>query len=484
MVLDPGGCYRALRSRDTRFDGVFYVGVTTTGIYCRPVCTARAPRRDRCRFFDTAAAAERDGFRPCLRCRPELAPGNARVDAVSRVAAQALARIESGALNGRSVDRLAAEFGITARHLRRIVESEYGVTPVQLAQTQRLLLAKHLLTATALPVTEVAFASGFASLRRFNALFQDRYRLSPARLRGPRIPAPSDTFTCEIGYRPPLDWDWMLGFLAARACPGVEWIDGRRYLRTAAIGKHRGWLAAEPAPKGNALRVEIASSLAPSLVALLARLRRLFDLSAHPRQIEHHLSRDPLLRPVVAANPGLRVPGAFDGFEAAVRAVLGQQVSVKAATTLAGRYAAAFGQPLATPYAALHRLTPSASAVAAAAVSDLRAIGLVSARAGTIRGLARLVAGGSLRLEPGAAAAQAVARLQEIRGIGEWTAHYIAMRALGWPDAFPHGDLGVRKALGGGPPRRILAAAGAWSPWRAYAVMALWKSLERKGKSS
>ncbi len=481
MVLDPDGCYRALRSHDTRFDGVFYVGVKTTGIYCRPVCTAKAARRESCLFFDTAAAAERDGFRPCLRCRPELAPGNARVDAVSRVAASALARIESGALNERSVDDLAAEFGITARHLRRVVETEFGVNPVELAQTQRLLLAKHLLTATSLTVTEIAYASGFASLRRFNTLFQERYRLSPTGLRGRKNGhAKADTFTCEIGFRPPLDWESLLGFLAARACPGVEWIDGRRYLRTAAIGKHRGWLAVTPGQRGNALRVELSATMAPVLVPLLARLKRLFDVSAHPQQIEHHLSRDPLLRPILAANPGMRVPGAFDGFEAAVRAILGQQVSVKGATTLAGRYAAAFGEPIETPHAALRHLTPAASRIAETSVAGLRQIGMVNTRADSIHALAEAVAGGMLRLEPGADVTAAMDQLKELRGIGDWTAHYIAMRALGWPDAFPHDDLGVRKALGMLPARKILEAAEAWSPWRAYAVMALWKSLEPK----
>jgi AraC family transcriptional regulator of adaptative response / DNA-3-methyladenine glycosylase II len=470
MVLDADGCYRALRSHDARFDGVFYVAIRTTGIYCRPVCPARPARRESCVFYDTAAAAEQNGYRPCLRCRPELAPGNARIDASARLASAALARIESGALNDAGVDELAAEFGVTSRHLRRAVEGEFGVSPVEIAQTQRLLLAKQLLTETGLSVTNIAFASGFGSLRRFNALFQARYRLAPRRLRGRHVIAtPADCIACDVGYRPPFDWSGILGFLRARAIAGIETIDENRYARVVKIGEHRGRVSVSPVKGKNALRVELSTSLTPVLPAVLARVKRLFDLGAHPQLIEDRLGEDPLLRPMVRANPGLRVPGAFDGFEMALRAVLGQQISVRGATTIAGRFVAAFDGL-------------DAGRIADAGNPAIRALGLTNARAECVLGLARAAADGRVRLEPCADVASAMAALKELPGIGEWTAQYIAMRALGWPDAFPHTDLGVIKALGVKAERRILEMSAAWSPWRAYATMHLWKSLAGKAQ--
>jgi AraC family transcriptional regulator of adaptative response / DNA-3-methyladenine glycosylase II len=473
MELETHTCYQALQARDGRFDGEFFVGVRTTGIYCRPICTAKTPRAENCRFFASAGAAERAGFRPCLRCRPELAPGRAPVDATSRLAATAYTRIEEGALSIGGVEDLAQELGVTARHLRRVVEEEFGVSPVALAQTQRLLLAKRLLTDTDLSVTDIAFASGFASLRRFNALFRERYRLNPTALRKTRTADTVPTaLTFELAYRPPLDWDALLDFLAGRASCGVEAMEERRYLRTVRLNGHSGWLTAEPTPGRATLRLEVSASLAPVLLPLLSRVRRLFDLNADPKQIAAHLG------PLAAAYPGLRLPVAFDGFEMGVRAILGQQVSVKAATTLAGRVAARFGEPIQTPFAALTHLFPSPEKLAEAEGADLIALGIVTARAEAIRALAREVASGRLHLEPGHDMEAAVARLQTLPGIGAWTAHYLAMRALGWPDAFPHTDLGIRKALDNAPPRRVLELAESWRPWRAYAAMHLWKSLE------
>jgi AraC family transcriptional regulator, regulatory protein of adaptative response / DNA-3-methyladenine glycosylase II len=473
MKLDAEVCYQAVLTRDARFDGAFFVGVATTGIYCRPVCPARTPRRASCTFYPSAAAAERAGYRPCLRCRPELAPGNARIDAVGRLAAAAASRIEDGTLTEGSVGDLAAELGISDRHLRRVIESEFGVSPIELAQTQRLLLAKRLLTDTSLPVTEVAFASGFSSLRRFNALFKERYRLNPTDLRKARATAlPAATLLCEVAYRPPLDWAALLEFLAARAVRGVEMIDGDRYLRTVAIGRQCGWIAVEPSPKKHALRVELSASLVPALLPALARVKRLFDLAAEPRQIATHLG------PLAAARPGMRVPGAVDGFELAARAILGQQISVRAATTLAGRFAAAFGEPIQTPFERLTHLAPTAERVAGANGAELARLGVVMARAGSLLALAKAVAERKLLLEPGADVAETMGRLKEVPGIGEWTAQYVAMRALTWPDAFPHTDLGIARALGGRDPQRVLAIAEAWRPWRSYAAMHLWKSLE------
>ena len=487
MELDPGRCYSALKAHDARFDGRFFIGVSTTGIYCRPVCTARIPARDRCSFYANAASAERAGYRPCLRCRPELAPGQAPVDAVRTAARWAVARIESGALNESDVERLAAEYGISSRQLRRVVETEFGVTPVELAQTRRLLLAKHLLTDSTLGMTDVAFASGFSSVRRFNHLFKTRYGLNPTALRRQGKPAVhADVITLKLAYRPPLDWPRLVAFLASRGATGVECAQGQRYLRTASLDAggttYRGWFAAQPLPQQNALRLEISTTLMPALAPLLARVRRLFDLDANPRIIEEHLSHDARLKPIVRRQSGLRVPGAFDGFELALRAVLGQQISVKGASTLFGRCAAAFGEPAlleakAAPGATLTLFAPTAARVAQAAPRELIALGLTKARAGTIRALARALAGGDLKLEPGVDIETTMRDLQALPGIGAWTAHYIAMRALGHPDAFPHADLGLMKALGLRKPGDMLAAAEPWRPWRAYAAHHLWASL-------
>jgi AraC family transcriptional regulator of adaptative response / DNA-3-methyladenine glycosylase II len=480
MDMDHDACYRAIAARDARFDGVFFVGVTTTGIYCRPVCPARTPGRDRCRFFATAAAAERDRFRPCLRCRPELAPGHAPVDANGRLARGVAARIEAGALNDNGgVESLAGEFGLSSRQLRRVVRQELGVSPVQLAQTHRLLLAKQLLGESHLRIIDVAFASGFGSVRRFNALFRSHYGLSPAEVRRTARPAPAGTgVRLTLAYRPPLAWDELLGFLAARAIAGVECAAAGRYWRTARVAGHRGWLAVAAAAGRNALAVEFPATLVPVIPALLARVRHLFDLNARPDVIAAHLACDTRLGPTVRQCPGLRVPGAFDGFEMAVRAVLGQQISVRAAQTLAGRFAAALGEAIETPLAGLDRVTPTPERIADAGPGVLSALGVTRARADCLRTLARAVADGRVRLEPGPDPVAALGRLQELPGIGPWTAQYIAMRALRWPDAFPDGDLGLLRAAGETSARRLRAAAEAWRPWRAYAAIHLWRTLK------
>jgi AraC family transcriptional regulator of adaptative response / DNA-3-methyladenine glycosylase II len=479
MDLDAESCYRALSARDSRFDGVFFVGVTTTRIYCRPVCPARTPGRQRCRFFPSAAAAEQAGFRPCLRCRPELAPGKAPVDATRHLAYAVAARIEAGALNdGGSLEALAKEFGLSSRQLRRAVHKELGVSPVELAQTHRLLLAKQLLTETRLPIIEAAFASGFASVRRFNALFRSHYRLTPRQLRRTAGRASADgVVRLRLSYRPPLAWREMLHFLAGRGLAGVESVSASSYLRTVALGKHRGWLRVEPAKGSNALVVELTTSLVPVLPPLLARLRNLFDLNARPDVIVSHLGDDARLGPSVRRCPGLRVPGAFDGFELAVRAVLGQQVSVRAATTIAGRLAGAFGQPIETPFPGLNRLSPSSERLADARVAELAALGIPGRRVETIQSLARAVCAGRLSLAPGPAPEDTIQRLIQLPGIGEWTAHYIAMRASRWPDAFPHDDLGLRKGAGQLSALRLRQIAEAWRPWRAYAAMHIWHTL-------
>src|SRR5215467_14169810 len=428
MTFDPQHCYAALKARDSRFDGGFFVGVSTTGIYCRPICTARTPKRANCRFFANAAAAERAGFRPCLRCRPEIAPGVARtiapVDAVRAAAHWLAARIEAGALNERDSEHLAREYGLSSRHLRRALIAEYGVTPIELAQTRRLLLAKQLLTETTLPLSRVAFASGFSSVRRFNACFQSHYRLNPGALRKQKGAPSEGSILLQLSYRPPLAWDALRQFLVTRGAASVEGTDGARYLRTVELNGKRGWITATPLAGRPALQIEVAVELLPVLTPLLVRLRRMFDLDANPLVIEEQLRGDQRLRPLLKRRPGLRVPGAFDGFELALRAVLGQQVSVKAATTLFGRFAETFGAVAETPHPLLRRHAPLASEVAQARVQRLIDLGLTRQRAESASALARAVADGQLLLEPGRALAPTLERMLALPGIGPWTAQY------------------------------------------------------------
>lgn len=385
-------------------------------------------------------------------------------------------------MNGGGVEDLAAALHTSSRQLRRAVRREYGATPVQLAQTHRLLLAKRLLTESDMSMTEIAFASGFSSVRRFNALFRSRYRLSPTNLRRGRRGRSGrnqggETFTLALDYRPPFDWEALLGFLAGRAVPGVEAVHDGHYARTVAIGEHRGWVAVSPVADRSTLQAEVSISLAPALMPLLARLRVLFDLDAEPETIASHLVADPILAPYVRRRPGLRVPGAMDGFELAFRAVLGQQVSVAAASTLAGRIAERFAESADTGVRELSRFPVTAARLADAGADRIASLGMPRSRAACIAHLAQRFAEGELRLEPGADVDETTHRLEELPGIGPWTAQYVAMRALHWPDAFPHSDLGIRKAFGDSSPSRLLRAASRWQPWRAYATMHLWQSL-------
>lgn len=482
---DEPTAYEALRSRDPRFDGLFFVGVSSTGIYCRPVCPAKTPLRKNCRFFSSAAAAEKSGFRPCLRCRPELAPGNAPVDTAHRVAALLVQRIHEGESDeGEGLEEISERFGMSSRQLRRIIRGELGVSPIELLQTRRLLLAKQLLTETRLPVIDIAFASGFSSLRRFNDAFKKRYRIPPTGLRkesGEVRTAHqlSGRSKLRLVYRPPYDWVGTLAFLAGRAIEGVEKVTDDSYSRTLRIGKHFGWVMVTHDPGKNALVVEFPDSLAPVLPALLGRLKNLFDLAARPDVIASRLMEDEFLKEGVAANPGLRVPGSFDGFEIAVRAVLGQQITVKAATTLATRYATAFGGEIVTPIPGLSRLSPVAEDVIAAGVDAVASLGIVSARAACIVALARAFESGRLALDAGGDPGPVMKELVSIPGIGQWTAQYIAMRALRWPDAFPKEDIAIRKCLGGITAKEAELRSLAWSPWRSYAVLHLWKKLQQ-----
>ena len=477
-ALDRESCYRALAARDARFDGVFFTGVKTTGIYCRPVCAVKTPRESSCQFFSSAAAAEAAGFRPCLRCRPELAPYALQENLAHAV----WQRIAAGALNDGSVERLASEVGLSSRQLRRVLLQHFGVTPVELAQTQRLLFAKKLLQETHMPMADIAYASGFGSVRRFNALFAERYGIAPTAIRRAEQADGDkrDALVLRLAYRPPYQWTAMLRYFATRAIPGVEAVQGdSTYLRSVRTGDADGWLRVTHLPVRQQLELEVSPSLAAVLMPLLARVRTQFDLDANPSVIEAHLRADPLLAARIDAMPGLRVPGAFDPFELAVRAVLGQQVSVAGATTLAGRLVRRFGEASETPLTQVTHHFPAAQALASASIDDIASIGLPGKRAETLRNLAAFAAEGGLQVRPGTALDEAAAHLKTVRGIGDWTAHYIALRALRFPDAFPAGDLGLQKAAAGSDGARLTekqlaARAEPWSPWRGYAALALW----------
>ena len=479
--LDHRRLYDALSARDARFDGVFFVGVTSTGIYCRPICRVKTPKAANCRFFNTAHEAEQAGFRPCLRCRPELAPGNAPVDDAQRIAQLIVQRLEEGHLDEEAgLEAIADQFELSSRQLRRIVQMELGVPPIQLLLTRRLLLAKQLLTDTTWPMTEVAFASGFSSVRRFNDAFIRRYRMPPTRLRkqaaaGAVAIDGGGTTTLQISYRPPYDWKGVLSFLGARALAGIEYVTPDSYARTVQLGKARGWVRVTQAKTQHALLIEFTHTLTPALPALLSRVRALFDLDARPDVIARRLRKDPRLASTVRANPGLRVPGAFGGFEMGLRAILGQQVTVKAATTIAGRFVEAFGEPIDTPLAELKRLTPLPARIARANLDQIVRHGIVAARARSIIALAKAHESGELCLDGGHHdPSDSINRLAEIPGIGSWTAHYIAMRALRWPDAFPKEDIAVRKNLGDVTATEADALSQPWRPWRSYAVMHIW----------
>jgi AraC family transcriptional regulator of adaptative response / DNA-3-methyladenine glycosylase II len=476
--------YNALTARDSRFDGVFFVGVTSTGIYCRPICRVKTPKATNCRFFDSAQEAEHAGFRPCLRCRPELAPGNAPVDDAQRIAQLIVQRLEEGHLDEQTgLEAIADQFELSSRQIRRIVQQELGVPPIQLLLTRRLLLAKQLLTETMWPMAEVAFASGFSSVRRFNDAFTGRYRMPPTRLRkkatdGAAAIAESGTSVLQISYRPPYDWKGVLAFLRARALTGIEHVTEHSYARTVQLGKATGWIRVTQSKKQHALLVEFTHSLTPVLPALLGRVRALFDLDARPDVIAKRLRRDARLARAVNANPGLRVPGAFYGFELGLRAILGQQVTVKAATTIAGRFVEAFGESIVTSLPELNRLTPVPARVARASIDEIARHGIVAARARSIIALAKALESGELCLDGGVHRNpdDSMRLLEELPGIGPWTAHYIAMRALRWPDAFPREDIAVRNNLGGVTAKQAEALSQPWRPWRSYAVMHVWSA--------
>jgi AraC family transcriptional regulator of adaptative response / DNA-3-methyladenine glycosylase II len=484
MDMNDDACYRALSTRDVRFDGRLFVGVKTTGIYCRPVCPARTPKRQNVRFFPTAAAAQSAGFRPCLRCRPETSPDLAAWRGASNTVARALSLIESGALDDADVEALGDRLGVGERQLRRLFRKHLGASPVAVAQTRRVLLAKQLIQETRLPMAEVAMAAGFGSIRRFNETFQQLYDRPPHALR--RLGGPDKTarhgeaVRLSLPYKAPYDWDAILGFLSLRAIPGVERMARGRYERSLAIGDAVGVIRVEHDAAKARLAVTVRFPKISALPAIIARVRRVFDLAADPVAIDEHLAKDPALAPLVAARPGLRVPGAWDGFELAIRAILGQQITVVAARGLAAKLVAAHGEPLPEGLASegLTHVFPASQRLAAA---DFAALGMPRARAAALTAMTEAAIADPLIFGPRRGLDEAIAALKALPGIGEWTAQYIAMRELREPDAFPAADIGLMRALADAGGRRPSPAelnlrADAWRPWRAYAALHLWSS--------
>ncbi|HWM88291.1 MAG TPA: AlkA N-terminal domain-containing protein [Kofleriaceae bacterium] len=479
-MRDEDMCYQAMKSRDARFDGRFFVAVLTTGIYCRPICPARTPLRRNVRFFACAAAAEAAGFRPCRRCRPESAPGSPTWQGASTTVSRALRLIEQGALDRDDSGALAAQLGVGERHLRRLFARHLGTSPRAVAASRRAHFARALIDATDLPMVQVALASGFGSLRQFNDVIRGVFRRTPTELRrrGGRRSGPAGVVRLRLAFRPPLAWPPLLAFLAARAIPGVEEVDPERgrYRRAFACATGSGTIEVAMAADQRSLELAVSggagrSGLPSGLLDLVRRVRRLFDLDADPLAIAARLEPSRLLAPALAAHPGLRVPGAWDRFETLVRAMLGQQISVAAATTLARRLVERCGAALEQPAGSLTHLFPGPEAVAGA---DLAAIGLPGARAEALRAAAIAVAREPALLDPAGSLEALVERLCGLPGVGPWTAHYLAMRAFHEPDAFPAADLGLRRAAGGIPARELEAMSAAWRPWRAYAAISLW----------
>ncbi len=480
MALDWKVCSRARLSRDPRFDGKFYIGVIGSGVYCRPICPAPTAKEKNVRYFPTAAAAAEAGFRPCLRCRPESCPGTPAWLGTSNTVSRALRLIGESGLEDGGVELLAERLGVGARHLRRLFVRHLGATPMAVAHTRRLHFAKKLIDESNLPMNQVAIASGFGSVRRFNAGIHKVYHRTPTQIRRlarQRTVQADNQYLFRLHFRPPYHWQGMLDFLAPRATPGVEQVEGATYRRTISMNGLDGYFEVSLDPARDALLVRIDFPDPRALFRIVERIRAMFDLNADWASIVKTLRHDPALASSVQADPGVRVPGSWNGFELAVRAILGQQVTVKGATSLAGRIANSFGKPFAGPSGLTH-LFPSAETLANA---KLGSIGLTGARTETIRGLARAVSGGKIKFEGVVDTEDFLRRLCEIPGIGNWTAQYVAMRALGEPDAFPSSDLGLLRALSLNSSRELEERSEPWRPWRAYAAMYLWRMGGRRG---
>ena len=483
--LDRRTCRRARLARDARFDGRFFVGVKTTGVFCRPICPAVSPKERNVEYFRSAAAAAEAGFRACLRCRPECAPGTPAWTGAPATVARALRLIADGGLETANVDALAERLGVGARHLRRLFVEHLGASPIAVDQTRRLLAAKRLIDETDMPLTAVALSAGYRSIRRFNAAFLESYGRSPRELRRVRTTNDSNgyesglrapRYSFQLRYRPPLDWDSLLAFLGPRAIPGVEAVEGGAYRRNIEIAGAKGWFEVRPGG-ANTLKLLIEFPESAPMLRIVSRVRRMFDLDSDPMLINAHLAHDKAMKPLVTARPGLRVPGAWDGFELGVRAILGQQVSVSAATTLAGRLVKALGHPVLEPAGGLSHTFPPPQEVAEWRTPQ---IGIPGKRAEAIRAFALAVASGEISFDPAANADEFRHRLRNIPGLGEWTSEYVALRGLGDPDAFPATDLGLLRASNVRSARELMDRAEPWRPWRAYAALHLWTGLLKR----
>ncbi len=484
MELDHDACYKAMTAADPRFDGRLFVGVRTTGVYCRPICPARTPKRENVTFFPTAAAAQEAGFRPCLRCRPECSPDLAVWRGTANTVSRALALIEQGALDAGSIADLADRLGVGERHLRRLFSDHLGASPLAVAQTRRVHFAKQLIVDTDLSMTEIALAAGFGSVRRFNAVFQKLYERPPSALRRRKRRHPADAgLSLTLPFAPPYDWQAMIRFLSLRAIPGVEHIDDNEaYHRTILIDGVQGTVSVRPMHDHNKLEAIVRFPHVAHLGGVINRLRRVFDLAADIEAVEKDLSGDDFMARLVAQQTGLRLPGAWDGFELGVRAVLGQQITVAAATKLAGDFVEMAGRPLNDSLAqpGLRRTFPDPEHCLSA---DLSAMKMPRSRTATLITLAKAVRNDPDIFDLTQPFDVAIERLCGLKGIGPWTAEYIAMRALGAADAFPSADVGILRALtasdGSRPtPEEASQRAEHWRPWRAYAVLHLWQSLE------
>ena len=467
--LDPVICYRALTTRDARFDGRFFTAVRTTGIYCRPVCPAQTPKEQNCTFYPSAAAAEVAGYRSCLRCRPERAPSTAPANPLVEraMALIALGYADDGA-------KLAAKLGMSERHLRRLFAEHLGASPKQVAETRRHLLARQLVMETTLPLTDVALASGFGSLRRFNHVFRELYGQPPSQMRRRAAkPQADQSFTLSLPFRPPYDWDGVITALTAHAIPGVEAVTPQSYARLITLGGHHGTVVVSPGG-GDSLTARIDFPKLAYLPEIVARLRALFDLAADTALIDAHLTTDPALAPWITARPGMRVPGAWDPFECAVRVILGQQVSVRAGKQLAAKLVALYGPPVESAIPGLTGLFPTPEQLAAVAERISLELNMPRARAAAIINLARAEAANPDLLAPGGDLEQTIAGLTTVGGIGPWTAHCIALFALRQPDAFPAQDVGMQRVLGGLSAKALETRSESWRPWRAYAAIHLW----------
>jgi AraC family transcriptional regulator of adaptative response / DNA-3-methyladenine glycosylase II len=480
MVLDLQTCSRARLSRDPRFDGKFFIGVAGSGVYCRSICPAPTAKENNCRYFPTAAAAAEAGFRPCLRCRPECSPGTPAWLGTSNTVSRALRLIGESGLEDGGIENLAERVGVGSRHLRRLFIRHLGAPPSAVAQTRRLHFAKKLIDETRLPLGEVALASGFGCVRRFNAAIKTTYKRTPSHIR--RLARkmeiqPENEYVFHLRFRPPYHWKGMLEFLAARATPGVELVDQKSYRRSIFLNGHQGHfeVSLNDDDDRHSLIVRVRIGDPRSLFAIIERVRAMFDLNADWAAIALSLGSDPRLTTPLRAQPGLRVPGCWNGFELAVRAILGQQITVKGATNLAGRLAKSFGQPLASANGLTH-LFPTPEVLAGAKLTN---VGLTEKRAQTIRDLARAVSDGRISFDRVIDSESFLKRFCEIPGIGSWTAQYVAMRALGEPDAFPTGDLGLLRALDLTNPRELDKRVEPLRPWRAYACMYLWTFAHR-----